>query len=215
MTLPTDTVIPKYCANCGTAYPAGSAGMAEHPLLTCSVCGHVSKQTRFLTPAVLVSVGVYTEDRLLLIKRGIPPYYGKWANPGGFVEPDESLESAAVRELEEETGIRVDLQALVPYAVCSVPRIQQVIFCFKVLLAAELPTKAGAPEVLEARWFSMSDYPRAEMWEPAIGVNFRVLFERTRSGTFDFYQMNERYVRAVLGTCDMQVRPINERPPRA
>ena len=46
-----------------------------------------------------------TSLRVLLIKRGIPPFKGRMAIPGGFVHQNESLEHAAVRELKEETGV--------------------------------------------------------------------------------------------------------------
>ena len=59
--------------------------------------------------AVTVDVVVLTmsEERLhvLLVRRGVPPFEGMWAIPGGFKRPDESLDEAAARELLEETGV--------------------------------------------------------------------------------------------------------------
>ena len=61
-------------------------------------------------PSVTVDIVVYgydggTQLKLLLIERGGDPYKGSWALPGGFVDLDEDLETAALRELEEETGV--------------------------------------------------------------------------------------------------------------
>jgi len=46
------------------------------------------------------------KGEILLIKRAVEPYMGEWCIPGGFIEIDETLEEAGVRELEEETGIK-------------------------------------------------------------------------------------------------------------
>ena len=59
--------------------------------------------------AVTVDIVVFTivNDALhvLLVERGVPPFLGSWALPGGFVKPHESLDAAATRELVEETGV--------------------------------------------------------------------------------------------------------------
>ena len=65
--------------------------------------------TKYERPSVTVDVVIFSildeELKVLLIKRKIWPYEGMWAIPGGFVKMDESLETAAYRELAEETGV--------------------------------------------------------------------------------------------------------------
>lgn len=60
--------------------------------------------------SVTVDVFLYCvkTNSVLLIKRGNHPFMGKWALPGGFLEPDETAEEAAKRELFEETGVKID-----------------------------------------------------------------------------------------------------------
>ncbi len=63
----------------------------------------------FPRPAVTVDIIIFrlfdNDPEVLLIKRGNDPYKGHWALPGGFVDKDEPLETAAARELKEETGL--------------------------------------------------------------------------------------------------------------
>ena len=65
---------------------------------------------KYPRPAVTADCVVITreaEPKVLLIQRGFDPYKGCWAFPGGFLNMDETAEQCAIRELEEETGLKV------------------------------------------------------------------------------------------------------------
>lgn len=70
-------------------------------------------------PLPVVSTIIEEDRRLLLVKRKNNPYKGKWCLPSGFAEIDESIEEAAIRELEEETGVKGKITSLVDVDSCS------------------------------------------------------------------------------------------------
>jgi 8-oxo-dGTP diphosphatase len=66
------------------------------------------------TPKLTVDVVITRQDgKVVLIRRANEPFRGRWALPGGFVDVGESVEQAAVREIEEETGLKIELERLV------------------------------------------------------------------------------------------------------
>jgi 8-oxo-dGTP diphosphatase len=73
----------------------------------------VAPPDRFHSPALTVDAVWFDRGRVLLVRRGRPPYQGQWAFPGGFVEVTETVEHAVVRELREESGLRARPGAIV------------------------------------------------------------------------------------------------------
>jgi 8-oxo-dGTP diphosphatase len=122
-------------------------------------------------PALLVLIQIFARNRMLLLKRGLEPYRGKWAPPGGFVEGGESLEAAACREIREEVGIELERTQLLPHAVVSVPKINQVYHIFIARLDEIVPALAVPPESLEVGWFSATDLANLEIWDPGTDVD--------------------------------------------
>jgi 8-oxo-dGTP diphosphatase len=97
---------------------------------------------------------------VLLIRRGREPFKGQWALPGGFIEMDETLEQSVVRELEEETGLRLSgLQQLHAFsALDRDPRGRTISVVFWGFLEDERPVSAG-DDASEAAWFSLKSLP--------------------------------------------------------
>jgi len=98
---------------------------------------------------------------VLLVRRGVAPFAGRHAIPGGFVDEAESLDAAARRELAEETGVRdVYLEQLYSFGDPGRdPRGRVVTVAYFALIAADrAPLKAGS-DAAEARWFPAAARP--------------------------------------------------------
>ncbi|MFE6285039.1 NUDIX domain-containing protein [Streptomyces sp. NPDC057877] len=110
--------------------------------------------------AVTVDLAVFTLRagalHVLLVERGQEPYAGHWALPGGFVRPTESAETAARRELAEETGLDdvtgLHLEQLRTYSEPGRdPRMRVVSVAFTALLP-DAPEARGGSDAAQARW---------------------------------------------------------------
>jgi ADP-ribose pyrophosphatase YjhB (NUDIX family) len=181
----------RFCPICGGRLRQPDAALRGRPI--CEECGTV----HYDGPTVVVLAVVFAEDRMLLMRRGLPPYAGSWAPPGGFAEAGESLEAAAVRELDEEVGVRIDPAQMVPHAMLSVPALNQVCLCFIAMLERAVPLTPCPPEALEARWFLEHEYPKSEIWGPAANFDIARLYDRVRTGRFDFYQRTDDAFRII------------------
>ena len=115
-------------------------------------------------PSVTTDCVIFSFDgtklRVLLVERGIEPYKGRWALPGGFLRMDECAEKGALRELQEETGLegayikqfhtftapeRDPRERVITIAYYALVRMQEV---------------KGGDDAADARWFALDDVPQ-------------------------------------------------------
>jgi len=99
--------------------------------------------------------------QVLLIQRGVPPFQGQWAIPGGFIRMDESLEQAALRELSEETGItEVFLEQLYTFGdVNRDPRDRVVTVAYYALVNLGEHRLQASTDATNAAWFKITELP--------------------------------------------------------
>jgi 8-oxo-dGTP diphosphatase len=119
---------------------------------------------RFPRPSVTADVACFAEEDgrtwLLLIQRNHDPFAGRWALPGGFVNEDEPLERAALRELEEETRISgIALEQFGAYGDPGRdPRGHTVTIAYLSRLAQRLEA-TGSDDAANADWFPVDELP--------------------------------------------------------
>ncbi len=119
----------------------------------------------YARPALAVDCVVFGMDedlQVLLIRRDIEPFQGRWALPGGFVRLDETLDEAARRELEEETGVsRLYLEQLYTFGdIGRDPRERVVSVAYYALVKLSDHRVKAATDAREAAWFSVDDLPK-------------------------------------------------------
>ncbi len=174
----------------------------------------------FPRPALTVDCVVFGFDgrdlQILLIRRGIEPFLGAWALPGGFVRMDEDLEDAARRELAEETGLRdIFLEQLQTFgAPGRDPRGRVVSVAWYALVRPDRHPARGDTDASEASWFSTGDLPPLAFdHETILAAALQRLRGKIRYQPIGFELLPERFTlgqlqalyEAILG------RPLDKR----
>ncbi len=118
---------------------------------------------KYPRPAVTADCVVMTNEQLpkvLLIQRGADPFKGAWAFPGGFMNMDETTEDCAIRELEEETGLKVTaVDQIGAYSkVDRDPRGRTITVAYLAII--DSPEKViGQDDAAKAEWFPITELP--------------------------------------------------------
>lgn len=119
----------------------------------------------FARPALTVDVVVFALDaeelRVMLIERDLKPFAGRWALPGGFVRVDETLDAAARRELQEESGLKdIFLEQLYTFGdLDRDPRERVVTVAYYALVNLAGHKVQASTDARNAAWFPVNDLP--------------------------------------------------------
>jgi ADP-ribose pyrophosphatase YjhB (NUDIX family) len=148
-----------YCTRCGDALQFGAIDGENRERLGCPSCGFIA----YVNPRLVVTtIPIDADGNVVLLRRGIEPGRGWWAQPGGFLEVDETVTEAAIRETLEETGLIIEPGEIVGLY----SRLEAAV----VVLAFEARVVGGSyrlnPEALEIQSFA----PEAIPWP---GIAFK------------------------------------------
>ena len=145
-----------FCPNCGASLRFGSIPGEDRDRLSCQSCG----QILYVNPRLVVTTLPITETgEVVLLRRGIEPGLGSWAQPGGFLEVDETVNQAAIRETFEETGLLVEPGEIVGLYTRLEAAVVTIVFESRIVGGTAAPT----PEALEVATFAPTDIPWSGM----------------------------------------------------
>lgn len=169
----------KFCSDCGQPVTLRVPPGDNLPRFVCDACGTI----HYINPRMVVGCIPLWQERILLCRRAIEPRYGMWTLPAGFMENDETLAQAALRETLEEANARVQLDDM--YTVLSVPRVSQVHVFYRARLL-DLDFSAGS-ESLEVRLFDEADIPWDTLAFRTVSSTLRHFCEDRKNGAFPLH----------------------------
>lgn len=169
----------KYCYVCGSAVtlrvPHGDR-LLRH---VCDACGEI----HYLNPRLVVGTLPVWQDSVLLCRRAIEPQRGLWTLPAGFMENNESVADAALRETREEANAHIELEDM--FTLISVPHISQVHVIYRARLL-NLDFSAGE-ETLELALFREDEIPWDEIAFRTIALTLKHYFADRSHESFGFH----------------------------
>jgi ADP-ribose pyrophosphatase YjhB (NUDIX family) len=145
-----------FCSRCGTRLTYGPVPGDHRERAACPACGFIA----YVNPRLVVTTIPITDDGdVVLLRRAIEPGYGAWAQPGGFLEADETAIQGAIRETREEVGLEVEPTRIV--GLYSRPQASIVVVAFEAVIVGGSMTVT--PEALEVRTYAPGAIPWAEV----------------------------------------------------
>jgi 8-oxo-dGTP diphosphatase len=175
---------------------------------------------KYPRPSLTVDAVVFGIDRaglkLLLIRRAGAPFKGDWALPGGFVQMNESLDAAALRELKEETGMRPSyLEQLYTFGEPKRdPRGRVISVAYFALVKLSEHQVVAASDAAEAKWFAVDELPRLAFdHRDVVDLAVRRLQAKVRYAPVGFELLAEEFTLSELQALYERIlqRPLDKR----
>jgi ADP-ribose pyrophosphatase YjhB (NUDIX family) len=149
----------RFCPVCGYHLRTQVIKSSEPERLVCERCGFIF----YLDPKVAVGTLGTLDGKVILLRRGIEPAYGRWVFPGGYVNRGETLSEAGIRETREEVNLDVKIDGLLN--VYSYPGRPVILIAYAVTV---IGGKLGAgDEAIEVRTFAPAEIPWADLAFPS------------------------------------------------
>ncbi|OGE73573.1 MAG: hypothetical protein A3I07_02385 [Candidatus Doudnabacteria bacterium RIFCSPLOWO2_02_FULL_42_9] len=162
----------KFCPKCGGEFEE----FFEHGYsrLRCKNCGFIFYDKSYPAVSALIVEG----DKILLSRRGIEPFKGKWDVVGGFLEKGEHPETGLHREVKEETGVEVDVIKFFGFYMDTY-REQSTLNIFYLVKIVNGEPKPN-DDVAELKWFHKNELPKD------------IAFKNNQEALDDWLKSNER-----------------------
>ena len=162
----------EFCPVCGGKLKSQNVKEHEPTRLVCRDCEFIF----YLDPKLVACAIVEEEGGIVLLRRDIEPQKGKWVMPGGYVDRGEVVEDAALKETEEECGLKIRLKDLL--GVYSYPEKLEVVIVYTAeVLSGDLMV---GDETQASRLFKPGEIP----WD-------ELAFESTQDALRDYYEKGE------------------------
>ena len=155
----------RFCPLCATPLEHRIPEFDDRIRHVCPACGFVL----YMNPKIAAgTIPVGRDGRIALIRRGVEPGLGKWSWPCGYVEMDEDVPSCAVRETREESGLDIELGALL--GLYSYPASETetagdvsptgiVVVCYRARVTTATDVLVAGDDATDAAWFTPNELP--------------------------------------------------------
>lgn len=168
-----------FCSHCSAPVELLVPEGDSLPRFVCGICHTIHYQN----PKIIVGCIPEWNNQILLCRRAIEPKIGLWTIPAGFMENQETLAEAAVRETNEEANATIEIGDL--YAVYSLPHISQVYILFRAKLI-DINFFPGI-ESLETKLFDEHEIPWNDIAFKVIHDSLKRFVEERRHNKIEFH----------------------------